>query len=263
MYDPQIGRFRTQDKFSEKFIGLSPYQYGADNPIRFIDINGDSIIIPKSLTDNFIAREAFNNFASSKQGIKFLSQFAREGQSIAGHKYKKSGKYDNRQIDISYGTEKIADMDHGGETKDFIGKNGRLTIDVLVNTYGKRRTYNEIINTTLGANPTTKQLADQYGKMIFSRTGTIFHESFIHAELTAQDFMDNGKVDYSNISSQNKIGGVGNWQHNQIYYNNIKNVWPGDAYRALIDINGNMNLNYTNKQILQNIWFYNGGKEIQ
>jgi hypothetical protein len=66
----------------------------------------------------------------------------------------------------------------------------------------------------LGANPTTKQLADQYGKMIFSRTGTIFHESFIHIELTAQDFMDNDKVDYSNISSQNKIGGVGNWQHN-------------------------------------------------
>jgi RHS repeat-associated protein len=263
MYDAQLGRFSTIDRFSEKFIGLSPYQYGADNPIRFIDINGDSIIIPKSLTDNFIANEAFNNFASSKQGIKFLSQFARKGQIIAGHTYRKSGKYDNKRIDISYGTERIEDMDHGGVTKDFLGKNGRLTINVLVNTYEKRRTYNEIINTTLGANPTTKQLADQYGKMIFSRTGTIFHESFIHAELTAQDFMDNGKVDYSNISSQNKIGGVGNWQHNQVYYNNIKNMWPGDAYRALIDINGNMNLNYTNKQILQNIWFYNGGKEIQ
>ncbi len=42
-YDPQIGRFHTQDAFAEKYYTLSPYQYGADNPILNIDVNGDSI----------------------------------------------------------------------------------------------------------------------------------------------------------------------------------------------------------------------------
>ena len=43
--DPQLGRFFTQDRFSEKYHSLSPYQYSDNNPIRNIDVNGDSIII--------------------------------------------------------------------------------------------------------------------------------------------------------------------------------------------------------------------------
>jgi RHS repeat-associated protein len=30
MYDPVIGRFNRIDRFSEKYYGLSPYQYGAN-----------------------------------------------------------------------------------------------------------------------------------------------------------------------------------------------------------------------------------------
>ena len=43
MYDVQIGRFFTQDAYADKYFTLSPYQYGANNPISNIDINGDSI----------------------------------------------------------------------------------------------------------------------------------------------------------------------------------------------------------------------------
>jgi len=42
-YDPSIGRFSSTDRFAEKYSSMTPYQYGANNPIRFIDINGDSI----------------------------------------------------------------------------------------------------------------------------------------------------------------------------------------------------------------------------
>lgn len=42
-YDPMVGRFFTQDRFAEKYAPLSPYNYAANNPINFIDINGDSI----------------------------------------------------------------------------------------------------------------------------------------------------------------------------------------------------------------------------
>ena len=44
-YDPALGRFHTQDKFAEKYLSLSPYQYAANNPILFIDVNGDSLWI--------------------------------------------------------------------------------------------------------------------------------------------------------------------------------------------------------------------------
>jgi len=44
-YDPQLGRFHTQDRFAEKYMGLNPYHYAANNPIKFIDINGDSSVV--------------------------------------------------------------------------------------------------------------------------------------------------------------------------------------------------------------------------
>ena len=43
MYDNQIGRFFTQDRYASKYASLSPYQYAANDPIKNIDINGDSI----------------------------------------------------------------------------------------------------------------------------------------------------------------------------------------------------------------------------
>lgn len=42
MQDPWLGRFFAEDRFAEKYYDLSPYQYGRNNPISFVDINGDS-----------------------------------------------------------------------------------------------------------------------------------------------------------------------------------------------------------------------------
>jgi RHS repeat-associated protein len=43
MYDAQIGRYHVQDRFTDKYFGLNPYQYAANDPIKHIDLNGDSI----------------------------------------------------------------------------------------------------------------------------------------------------------------------------------------------------------------------------
>ncbi len=50
-YDAQIGRFFTQDRFAENYFGLSPYNYCANNPILFVDNNGDSIAIRQLFTN--------------------------------------------------------------------------------------------------------------------------------------------------------------------------------------------------------------------
>ena len=43
-YDPALGRFIMIDRFAEKYYSISPYQYGGNNPLRNIDLRGDSII---------------------------------------------------------------------------------------------------------------------------------------------------------------------------------------------------------------------------
>ena len=58
MQDPQIGRFFTQDRFAEKYFSINPYQYAANNPILFLDNNGDSLIVTG-------AREGFEQIVNT------------------------------------------------------------------------------------------------------------------------------------------------------------------------------------------------------
>ena len=40
-------RFTTMDPMAEKYYGISPYVYCADNPVKYVDLHGDSIIVNK------------------------------------------------------------------------------------------------------------------------------------------------------------------------------------------------------------------------
>jgi len=41
-YDAAVGRFLTIDRFADKYPFLTPYQYAANNPALFVDVNGDT-----------------------------------------------------------------------------------------------------------------------------------------------------------------------------------------------------------------------------
>ena len=54
--DPTTGQFTSIDRFAGKYASMTPYQYGANNPIKFIDVNGDSLRV------NFSGQDAKNAF---------------------------------------------------------------------------------------------------------------------------------------------------------------------------------------------------------
>lgn len=69
MYDQQIGRFFTQDRFAEKYLEFTPYQYALNNPIIFIDVNGDSINVAHLRENNKKANDALLADLQVKTGL--------------------------------------------------------------------------------------------------------------------------------------------------------------------------------------------------
>jgi RHS repeat-associated protein len=66
-YDAAVGRFVGQDRFAEEHYTLTPYQYAANNPILYIDVNGDSISVAEQYREQFQAdlQATFGDKASS------------------------------------------------------------------------------------------------------------------------------------------------------------------------------------------------------
>src|SRR5690606_4862436 len=52
-YDPALGRFNKLDRFSEKYTNYSPYSFAGNNPVIFVDIQGDSIGVGRQYFDRF------------------------------------------------------------------------------------------------------------------------------------------------------------------------------------------------------------------
>lgn len=75
-YDPQIGRFTTQDAFAEKYINVNPYQYALNNPFKFIDINGDSIAMFKN--GNYVC--TVDNGKTETHGFNQQSTIDKDGK---------------------------------------------------------------------------------------------------------------------------------------------------------------------------------------
>jgi len=63
-YVPESGRWVVMDPLAAKYPFLSPYNYAANNPVLFIGINGDSLIVTGSQT----AVNAFVSTANSALG---------------------------------------------------------------------------------------------------------------------------------------------------------------------------------------------------
>ena len=177
-YDPAIGRFNKIDRFTEKYESHSPYHFTKNNPIFFKEIKGDSInvaeLYKKDKNGNYVNASqirAFEFFANTKIGKKYLSKFASKGQKIAGIEFDKDGKYHKDEIDINFGATPAsvgADGTTGGGTKD---ENGRWQFDVNFNS----------------------------GNDIQGNVSALTHELFVHVDNYIPDIYDDGEINHSNM----------------------------------------------------------------
>jgi RHS repeat-associated protein len=67
MYQPDLGRFFTQDRFSENYFDYSPYHYVGNNPLKYVDINGDSAYAAIKSNAEVIAND-LNTIYKNKYG---------------------------------------------------------------------------------------------------------------------------------------------------------------------------------------------------
>jgi hypothetical protein len=232
--------FTSIDRFAEKYYNLSPYQYAANNPLRYIDINGDSISTTQAFMNDQQSSNALAYILSTRLGKAYFAKYAAKGDVIKiGNKtfsFDKNGEYSSKGIDLKLDI-------HKGETAD------GLTSSNEANDGG---TFD--INVSI----------DTKSRSPFESTETLLHEVFLEADYIANDLKD-GKKDYNNISKwvQNDWlkGDVSNYGHSQNYldrkkYGGENLLWPGNAYRVLQDVNKSLNLRLTNQQIQNQMNYY-------
>ena len=84
-YDAALGRFTTTDRFAEKYYSMSSYQYGGNNPVGNIDVNGDSIVIspnPNGLIDHIKSRFGYDT--KFQKTVKAdLAQLKKDDKTVA------------------------------------------------------------------------------------------------------------------------------------------------------------------------------------
>lgn len=91
MQDPQLGKFWQIDRFASKFSYQSPYAYAGNNPIKNIDVNGDSAWVQYKDANGVtqtVNNKSVNNpgdaVAAYGKGAKWLGMAATMGSNQNG-----------------------------------------------------------------------------------------------------------------------------------------------------------------------------------
>ncbi len=128
-YDAEVPRFTSVDPLAEKYYSISPYAYVANNPLIFIDPNGDTIRVSDAMKKNEQAMKAYNEWTSSKAGKTFIAL------------YKTGGKYG--KVSVFFDLETGDDIATNGGTVMYAvnkktGKETSLTPKRTIEAYKKK-----------------------------------------------------------------------------------------------------------------------------
>ncbi|WP_291529219.1 RHS repeat domain-containing protein [Bacteroides sp. UBA939] len=222
--------FSTMDPLAEKYYSISPYAYVANNPLRYIDLKGDSISVvdlyARDKQGNLINQNQVKTFeflASTKEGKALLANYAAKGQTIAGVTFKKNGNFHKEGINISFGTKVSRSISSGTTSFTLDEKNMNIQVGVA-----KSSDIGDLLD-------------------------TFVHEIAIHADQFSADFIDDKVVNNSNaypaLRKMNRSRGyTQHWQERNVnkameriglpimqqYYKSQRIVKSNDATLKLI-----------------------------
>ncbi len=128
-YNSDLSIWLSVDPMSDKYASLSPYVYCADNPIKLVDPNGDTIFVgdnyyylgeqlynnqnhsiftPDVGSFEYLALTALNTLFSTSQGKELMSPFLSEqGPNV---KIVRSSKSRIDDVETEYGTKKLLSL---------------------------------------------------------------------------------------------------------------------------------------------------------
>jgi hypothetical protein len=69
-YDPQMGRFTIVDPLAHKYYSLSPFAYCANNPIKFIDPDGQKIVLAGTAAERQVTLTHLQRLTNDKLSIR-------------------------------------------------------------------------------------------------------------------------------------------------------------------------------------------------
>ena len=206
-YDAALGRFTTNDRFAEKYHSMSPYQYGANNPVKHIDVNGDSIVVLNYTSGEHLGlliQNSSNRWEYySFNGDKIYN--STEG-SLGG------GPQDNKG-ELSWPTpQAFLDSEYNQNTSKEDLESGK------VNGYGYQEGY--LI-------PTTEKQDEVIRNEFINATGQVYSLVGNHCSIVVQKSLNK-----AGIETMNKMRVI-NRQTGDIFNVKVNPYLPSKAYQAI------------------------------
>ena len=216
-YDPRLSLWMSVDRFAEKYPATSGYNYAINNPVRYIDINGDSIRVSSENRELFnkTLKDVFGEFSSKfsyTQSDMLVFSGENKGMGKAQRKVFKRLKkvmYSKTITNIQYGKDTQI-TDRYGNKRTFKAESGGGAATLLAS---ENKNYNQNFtvidpNKTIGE---TMEVTDAYYKEpIDPQNGARFKKVTFQTNQTDLTFHEIGYVVYE-----------GKGQHKVLDFNNI------------------------------------------
>ena len=216
-YEPRLSLWMSVDRFAEKYPATSGYNYAINNPVRYIDINGDSIRVSSENRELFnkTLKDVFGEFSSKfsyTQSDMLVFSGENKGMGKAQRKVFKRLKkvmYSKTITNIQYGKDTQI-TDRYGNKRTFKAESGGGAATSLAS---ENENYNQNFividpNKTIGE---TMEVTDAYYKEpIDPQNGARFKKVTFQTNQTDMTFHEIGHVVYE-----------GKGQHKVLDFNNI------------------------------------------